>query len=83
MQYKSLLELKYIKRTKVVAFADDLIIATRGELVRTVENYVNVELSKINVGQRITRHDLTTKIQSNASFKKEKERKQEHNSLLK
>jgi len=37
-----------MKRTKVVAFAD-LVIATRGESVRAVENYVNVELSKINV----------------------------------
>ena len=35
-------------RKKVVAFADDLIMATRGELVRAVENYVNKELSKIN-----------------------------------
>jgi 16S rRNA U516 pseudouridylate synthase RsuA-like enzyme len=34
-------------RTKVVAFADDLIMATRGR-VRAVENYVNVELSEIN-----------------------------------
>jgi len=38
-----------MKRTKVVAFADDLIMATRGESVRAVKNYVNVELSKINV----------------------------------
>ena len=38
-----------MKRTKVMAFADDLIIATRGESVRAMENYVNVELSKINV----------------------------------
>jgi hypothetical protein len=36
-----------MKRTKVVAFADDLIIATKGESVRAVENYVNVELNKI------------------------------------
>jgi len=42
LQYNSLLELKYIKRTIVVAFTDDLIIATRGESVRAVENYVNV-----------------------------------------
>jgi ATP-dependent Clp protease adapter protein ClpS len=32
----------------VVAFADDLIMATRGDSVRAVENYVNVELSKID-----------------------------------
>jgi hypothetical protein len=38
-----------MKRTKVVAFADDLIIAMRGESVRAMENYVNIELSKINV----------------------------------
>ena len=31
-----------------MAFADDLIIATRGGSVRAVENYVNVELSTIN-----------------------------------
>ena len=35
-------------RTKLVAFADDLIMATRGESVRAVESYVNVELSKIH-----------------------------------
>jgi hypothetical protein len=35
-------------RTKVVAFADDLIMATRGDSLRAVENYTNVELSKID-----------------------------------
>jgi len=40
LQYNSLLELKYMKRTKVVAFADNLIIAMRGESVRALENYV-------------------------------------------
>ena len=35
-------------RTKVVAYADDLILAMRGDSVRAVENYTNVELSKIN-----------------------------------
>ena len=48
IKYNSLLELKYIARTKVVAFADDLIMATRGESVRAVENNVNIELNKIN-----------------------------------
>jgi len=83
LQYNSLLELKYMKRTKVVALADDLIIATRGDSVRAVENYVNVELSKINVWAQNNKTRFNQKIQSNASFKKEKERKQEHNSLLK
>jgi len=49
LQQNSLLEQRCMKRTKVVAFADDLMIATRGESARAVENYVNVELNKINV----------------------------------
>jgi hypothetical protein len=36
-----------VERTKVVAYADDLLLATRGNTVRGVENFVNVELSKI------------------------------------
>ena len=35
-------------RTKVVAYADDLLIATTGDSVRAVANYANVELSKID-----------------------------------
>jgi len=48
LQYNSLLELKQMVRTKVVAFADDLIMVTRDESVRAVEYYVNIELRKIN-----------------------------------
>jgi len=33
----------------VVALADDLILAIRGESVRAVENYDNLELSKITL----------------------------------
>jgi hypothetical protein len=49
MQYNSLLNLNYMTRTKVLAFADDLLLAIRGEAVRAVENYTNVELSKITL----------------------------------
>jgi hypothetical protein len=49
LQYNSLLNLKFMARTKVVAFADDLIMATRGESVRSVENYLNAELCKITL----------------------------------
>ena len=48
LQYNSLLQLNFMDPTKLVAFTDDLIMATRGGTVRAVENYVNVELSKIN-----------------------------------
>jgi ribonuclease HI len=49
LQYKSLLNLKFKTRTKVVAFAVDIILAIRGESVRAVENYSNVDLSKITL----------------------------------
>jgi hypothetical protein len=84
LQYNWLLELKYVAPTKVVAFADDLIIATRGESVREVENYVNIEVSKINGWSRNNKTKFNDKkIKSNPGFKKERERKQEHNSLSK
>jgi ATP-dependent Clp protease adapter protein ClpS len=47
IQYNSLLNLKFTRRTKAVAFADDLILATRGETVSEVENFSNLEMSKI------------------------------------
>ena len=37
LQYNSLLKIKYMDRTKVVAYADDLIMATRGVSIRAVE----------------------------------------------
>ena len=46
--YNYLLKIKYMDRTNVLAYADDLIMATRGNSIRAVENYTNVELSKIN-----------------------------------
>ena len=46
--FNSLLELKLLGRNIVVAYADDLIIATRGDTIRAVENYAKVEMSKIN-----------------------------------
>ena len=47
IHYNSLLNLKFTRRTKAVAFADDLILAIRGETVIEVENFSNLELSKL------------------------------------
>lgn len=47
LQYNSLLKLNYKNRTKVIAFADDLVIITRGKNTREIENTTNIELSKI------------------------------------
>jgi hypothetical protein len=48
IQYNSLLNLKYSKRTKAIAFADDLLIATMAESVREAENRTNIEIRKIS-----------------------------------
>jgi hypothetical protein len=45
--YNSLLKLEFTSHSKVVAFADDLIILTKGESIVEAENYMNVELRKI------------------------------------
>ena len=39
---------EFTKRTTAAAFADDLLIITRGESVREAENFANIEMSKIN-----------------------------------
>jgi hypothetical protein len=48
IQYNSLLNLNYTNRTKAIAFADDLILVTRGQTVREAENIANIELNKIS-----------------------------------
>jgi len=45
--YNSLLTLELTSRSKAIAFADDLIIQTRGETVTEAENYANLDLRKI------------------------------------
>ena len=47
IQYNTLLELNYNSRTKAIAFADDLILMTRGNTVLEAENIANVEMTKI------------------------------------
>ena len=48
IQYNPLLELNYTNRMKAIAFADDLILMTRGNTVREAENIANVEMAKIS-----------------------------------
>ena len=45
--YNSLLKLELTSHSKAIAFADDLIILTRGERVVEAENYMNLEMRKI------------------------------------
>ena len=61
----------------MVAYADDLIMAKRGESIRAVENYTNVELSKIKGLAK------NNKIKFNDTKSKVMQRKQEHHSVPK
>ena len=45
----SIFKLEFTNHTKVIAFADDLIILTKGESITEAENYENLELRKISV----------------------------------
>ena len=46
--YNQLLNLKFTRDTKIIAFADYLIILTRGKSVSEIENTANTELTKIS-----------------------------------
>jgi len=46
--YNSIFKLAFTSHTKVIAFADDLIILTKGESIVEAENYTNLELRKIS-----------------------------------
>jgi hypothetical protein len=48
MQYNSLLNREYGKRTKAIAFVDDLLIAITAETVPEAENRANIEIRKIS-----------------------------------
>jgi len=50
--YNSLLNLKFKSGTKIIAFADDLLLLIRGKSVRELENIANTELKKISTWER-------------------------------
>jgi len=65
MQYNSLLNLEYKKNTKVIAYADDLMILTKGKTQVEVENYANIETQKFATWARennITFNDQKSKL---------------------
>ena len=45
--YNSLLKTELTSYSTVIAFADDIIILTRGKSVVEAENYMNLEMKKI------------------------------------
>lgn len=47
IQFNSLVNLDFGKRTKAEAFADDLLIAVKADTTKEAENFANIEISKI------------------------------------
>jgi hypothetical protein len=54
MIYNSLLQLEYTRQTKIIAFADDLVILTTGVTTSEAENYMNLEFQKFQTGLKRT-----------------------------
>jgi hypothetical protein len=47
IQLNVLLNQDYEKHTKMVAFADDVILAVKAEIIREAQNLTNIEMGKI------------------------------------
>jgi hypothetical protein len=47
IQYNPLLNLEFRTQTKVIALADDILIAVTAESIREAENITNIEMNKI------------------------------------
>jgi len=63
--YNSLLDLQLTGHSKAIAFADDLMILTRGDSVAEAENYTNLEMRKIKewvISNKITFNETKSKV---------------------
>jgi hypothetical protein len=83
IQFNSLLKLEFKARTKAVAFADDLMLALRGNSVSAVENYSNGELSKIRAWAKRNKIRFNDEKFSHAGFENEKERTEGNKDIFK
>ena len=77
--YNSIFKQEFTSHTKVIAFADDLIILTEGESNIEAENYTNLELRKISYWaqkNKLTFNEKKSKVMLMSRRKrKEKKRK--------
>jgi hypothetical protein len=77
IQYNTLLNVRYTKHTKTVAFADDLVVMIQADSIREAEDVANVELSKITAWakeNKITFNEQKSKVML-MTRRKRKERK--------
>ena len=70
-------------RTKALAFADDLMLAVRGDSVSAVENYSNGELSKITAWAKRNKIRFKDEKSSHAGIEKEKKRTEGNKDVFK
>jgi hypothetical protein len=82
--YNSIFKLEFTNHTNVIAFADDLIILTKGESIIEAENYMNLVLRKISDWARNNKLNFKREqIKSNAHVTQEKKGRQESRNILK
>jgi hypothetical protein len=75
--YNSLLNLTFTSGTKIVAFADDLLLLTRGKSVSEVENIANTEQKNVStwaIDKKVPFNDQKTKVML-ITLRKRKNRK--------
>jgi 5'(3')-deoxyribonucleotidase len=75
IQYNSLLNLKYAKWKRAIAYADDLLIAVKAATGSEVENFTNMEMSKITQWSKENKLHFNDKKSSHADVKKTQKRK--------
>jgi hypothetical protein len=69
--YNSLLNINGMHRTKTIAFADDLILATRGKTVTEAENVADIELTKISAWAKANKIQFNEQKSKTVNIKKE------------
>ena len=61
IQYDTVLNLQFTDHTRVVSFADDLILMIRADSISEAENIANVEMRKITMWAENKTKNLTKK----------------------
>ena len=61
IEYDTVLNLKFTDHTRVVAFADYLILMMRADSISEAENIANIEMGKTAMWAKTTKQNLTKK----------------------
>jgi hypothetical protein len=72
IQYNSLHNLEFRKQTKVIAFADDLLIVVKAESISEAENITNIEMNEVLCWAKRTNLNLINRNQKLWLYHEEK-----------